>query len=50
MKTRFSIALLVIAVSSLTTFTAWGHPSAGIVVDHQGNVFFSNMSHGGAQN
>ena len=46
MKTRFSIVLLVTAVSSWTTFTAWGHPSAGIVADHQGNVFFSNMSHG----
>jgi len=46
MKTRFSIVLLVTAVSSLTTFTASGHPSSGIVVDQQGNVFFSNMSHG----
>jgi hypothetical protein len=46
MKTRSSIVLLVIAVSSLTTFTASGHPSSGIVVDQKGNVFFSNMSHG----
>src|SRR5262245_11450526 len=47
MKTRVPIVLLVTAVSSLTTFTASGHPSSGIVVDQQGNVFFStNVGHG----
>ena len=46
MKTRSSIVLLVTAVSSLAAFTASGHPSSGIVVDQQGNVFFSNMGRG----
>jgi hypothetical protein len=46
MKTRSSLVLLVTAVSSLAAFTASSHPSSGIVVDQQGNVFFSNMGRG----
>ncbi len=46
MKTRSSLVLLVTAVSSLAAFTASSHPSSGIVVDQQGNVFFSNLGRG----
>ncbi len=46
MKPLASLALLVAAVSGLAMFTASGHPSSGIVVDRQGNVFFSDLSRG----
>jgi sugar lactone lactonase YvrE len=45
MKTRTSIVSVVLVLSCLA-FTASGHPSSGIVVDHQGNVFFSDLSRG----
>jgi sugar lactone lactonase YvrE len=38
--------LAVVAQFSLATFTASAHPSSGIVVDRQGNVFFSDLSRG----
>src|SRR5437867_10656948 len=40
------LVLVVAALSSVATFTALGHPSSGIVVDQQGNVFFSDLSRG----
>src|SRR3989442_4516393 len=38
--------LAAVVQSSLTTFTASAHPSSGIVVDEQGNVFFSDLDRG----
>ena len=46
MKIHISIVLLVVGWSSLAAFKVAGHPSAGIVVDRHGNVFFSNMGRG----
>src|SRR5882762_410651 len=46
MKTHFITILTVVAWHSWATFTASGHPSSGIVVDQQGNVFFSDLSRG----
>jgi hypothetical protein len=46
MKTPTTVYLIATALFSLTTFTASGHPSSGIVVDQQGNVFFSDLSRG----
>jgi sugar lactone lactonase YvrE len=39
-------ALVAFALFGLSPFSASGHPSAGIVVDRQGNVFFSDLSRG----
>jgi sugar lactone lactonase YvrE len=43
---RFTRSLLVVA--SLVLFARWaeGHPSAGIVVDEKGNVFFADINTG----
>jgi hypothetical protein len=46
MKTHTAVVPTVVALLSLAIFTASGHPSAGIVVDQQGNVFFSDLSRG----
>jgi sugar lactone lactonase YvrE len=46
MKTHTTVFLIVVALFSFATFTASGHPSSGIVVDQQGNVFFSDLSRG----
>ncbi len=46
MKIHISIILAVVAQFSLATFRALAHPSSGIVVDRQGNVFFSDLSRG----
>jgi len=41
------LSILVVAVQfSLTTFTASGHPGSGIVVDSEGNVYFTYIEHG----
>ena len=45
MKIRAAI-LFVATLSSVAMLTASGHPSSGIVVDAQGNVFFSDLSRG----
>jgi hypothetical protein len=42
----FRLLLPVVALLALLARSASGHPSAGIVVDQQGNVFFSNMVRG----
>src|SRR5438270_3348952 len=46
MKTTILVLLTAIAQSSLAIFTASAHPSSGIVVDEQGNVFFSDLDRG----
>src|SRR5207247_2603003 len=46
MRIHISIILAVVAQFSLATFRASAHPSSGIVVDRQGNVFFSDLSRG----
>jgi hypothetical protein len=46
MKVRSTIVSGVAAVLNLATFTGFGHPSSGIVVDKEGNVFFSDLSRG----
>jgi len=38
--------LAAVVQSSLATFTASAHPSSGIVVDEQGDVFFSDIERG----
>ena len=38
--------LAVVAALVLSAFTASAHPSSGIVVDREGNVFFSDLSRG----
>jgi len=43
MKIHASISVVTLAGLA---FTAWGHPSSGLVVDRQGNVFFSDLSRG----
>ena len=46
MKIPVLILLAAITESSLTAFTASAHPSSGIVVDDQGDVFFSDLDRG----
>src|ERR1043166_1593306 len=46
MSIHVLILLAAVLQSSLTTFTASAHPSSGIVVDNQGNVFFSDLDRG----
>jgi len=46
MRIHTLILLTAIVQSSLATFTASAHPSSGIVVDKQGNVFFSDLDRG----
>src|SRR5438876_6287299 len=41
MKTCFHILLTVVAQAGFTTFTGLAHPGSGIVVDAQGQVYFS---------
>ena len=45
MKTHTSIIGVAVALCGFA-FTASGHPGSGIVVDRQGNVFFSDLSRG----
>src|SRR6266566_9249415 len=45
MKIQIPI-LAVVLQFCLAAFTASAHPSSGIVVDGQGNVFFSDLSRG----
>ena len=40
------MVLAAVVESSLTTFTASAHPGSGIVVDEQGEVFFSDIDRG----
>lgn len=46
MKIPVLILLAAITESSLTAFTVSAHPSSGIVVDDQGDVFFSDLDRG----
>jgi hypothetical protein len=46
MRIRVFILLAAVVQSSLTTFTASAHPSSGIVVDKQGDVFLSDIDRG----
>ncbi len=46
MRTPLFCALVVVAHLSLATFTASAHPGSGIVVDQQGNVYFSHIGRG----
>jgi sugar lactone lactonase YvrE len=46
MKAHIPIVLLAATGLSFGTFTASAHPSSGIVVDPQGNVFFSDIDRG----
>jgi hypothetical protein len=46
MKTHFLSLLTVAAQFTLATFTASAHPGTGIVVDQQGNVYFTHIGHG----
>ena len=41
-----SILLTVAALVSLATLTALAHPGSGIVVDQQGNVYFTHTGRG----
>ena len=45
MKTQFLI-LVVVAQFSLAPISAWAHPGSGIVVDAQGNVYFTHTGRG----
>src|SRR5260370_30902221 len=45
-KIEFLLFLAAIAQCSLAIFTASAHPSSGIVVDEQGDVFFSDLDRG----
>lgn len=45
MRIHASLVLAVILLAGLACPT-WGHPSAGLVVDPEGNVFFSDLSRG----
>lgn len=45
-KHQVPLVLLAVARLSFGTFTASAHPSSGIVVDQQGNVFFSDLDRG----
>ena len=40
------LSILVLAQLSSATFTASAHPGSGIVVDAQGNVYFTYIEHG----
>ena len=46
MKTPLVCILVVAAQFSLATFTASAHPGSGIVVDQQGNVYFTHLGRG----
>src|SRR5438477_8482008 len=46
MKAHVPVVLLAVAGLSFGTFTTSSHPSSGIVVDQQGNVFFSDLDRG----
>lgn len=46
MKTRLFVIVVVAAQFSLTTFTASAHPGSGIVVDRDGNVYFTHIGRG----
>src|SRR6266702_4609907 len=46
MKINFLMLLAAVVQSSLTTFPASAHPGSGIVVDEQGDVFFSDLDRG----
>ena len=46
MKTYLLCILFVAAQFSVTTFTASAHPGSGIVVDQQGNVYFTHTGRG----
>jgi hypothetical protein len=46
MKTHISFLLALVANFGLAIPSAGAHPSSGIVVDEQGNVFFSDLSRG----
>jgi sugar lactone lactonase YvrE len=46
MKSHIPVVLLAVARLSFPSFTASAHPSSGIVVDQQGNVFFSDLDRG----
>src|SRR4029079_18952982 len=46
MKAHFPVVLLVVVRLSFGTFTVSAHPSSGIVIDQQGNVFFSDLDRG----
>src|SRR5262245_22020740 len=46
MKTPLVCILVVAAQFSLATFTASAHPGSGIVVDQQGNVYFTHIGRG----
>ncbi len=46
MKTHFLSILIVAAQFFLTAFTASAHPGSGIVVDQQGNVYFTHIGRG----
>src|SRR6185503_14374060 len=46
MKAHIPVVLLTVARLSFASFTASAHPGSGIVVDQQGNVFFSDLDRG----
>jgi hypothetical protein len=46
MKSHTPILSVIATLASLAAFTVSGHPGSGIVVDRQGNVFFSDVSRG----
>ena len=46
MKTQTTVFLIVVAIFICATFNALAHPSAGIVVDRGGHVYFSDLSRG----
>jgi hypothetical protein len=46
MRIHVLILLAAVVQSSPTTFTVLAHPSSGIVVDEQGDVFFSDLDRG----
>jgi SMP-30/gluconolaconase/LRE-like protein len=46
MRIHILIVLGAVVLSILTRFTASAHPSSGIVVDEQGDVFFSDLDRG----
>jgi len=46
MKTHLLSALVVVVQFSLATFAASAHPGSGIVVDEQGNVYFTHIGRG----
>jgi sugar lactone lactonase YvrE len=46
MRTHLLSSLVIMAQLSFATFMASGHPGSGIVVDDQGNVYFTDMGRG----